>query len=125
MKNMNTGTLPSQVTDRRFIGRVEWFSERKGYGFIDWKEDKDVFVHRSAIQGQGHKVLNGGQRVEFGVKRTPKGPEAIDVIKLPRGAEQVVDRPTHKPQVKERQRDSDSERTTRASFVYSYTIQNR
>ena len=122
---MNTGTLPSQVTDRRFIGRVEWFSERKGYGFIDWKEDKDVFVHRSAIQGQGHKVLNGGQRVEFGVKRTPKGPEAIDVIKLPRGAEQVLDRPTHKPQVKERQRDSDSERTTRASFVYSYTIQNR
>ena len=122
---MSTGTLPSQVTDRRFIGRVEWFSERKGYGFIGWKEDKDVFVHRSAIQGQGHKVLNGGQRVEFGVKRTPKGPEAIDVIKLPRGAEQAVDCPTHKPQVKERRRDSDSARTTRASFVYSYTIQNR
>jgi CspA family cold shock protein len=125
MKNMSTGTLSSQVTDRGFIGRVEWFSKRKGYGFIGWKEDKDVFVHRSAIQGQGHKVLNGGQRVEFGVKRTPKGPEAIDVIKSPRGAKQAVDRPTHNPQLKERQRGSDSARTTRASFVYSYTIRKR
>jgi CspA family cold shock protein len=125
MKNMSTGTVTSQITDRRFIGRVEWFSERKGYGFIDWKEDKDVFVHRSAIQGQGHKVLNGGQRVEFGVKRTPQGLEAIDVIKLPKGAKQAVDRPTHNPQVKERQRGSHSARTTRASFVYSYTIQKR
>lgn len=122
---MSTGALPSRVTDRRFIGRVEWFSERKGYGFIDWKEGKDVFVHRSAIQGQGHKVLHGGQRVEFGVKRTPKGPEATNVIKLPRGAERAVDHPTHNPQAKERQRGSDSARTTRASFVYSYTIQKK
>jgi CspA family cold shock protein len=125
MKNMSTGTLSSQVTDRRFIGRVEWFSERKGYGFIDWKEDKDVFVHRSAIQGQGHKVLHGGQRVEFGVKRTPKGPEATDVIKLPGGAERAVDHHTHNPQAKKRPKGSDSVRARTGLFVYSYTIQSR
>ena len=131
MKNVGTEISPSQVAGQRFIGRVEWFSEPKGYGFIDWQEDKDVFVHRSAILGRG--ILQEGQRVEFGVKRTPKGPEAIDVIKLPRGAERAVDHPAHNPQVsrgqahrvKKRQRGSDSARTTRAPFVYSYTIQRR
>jgi len=118
---MSTRTLSSRVAGERFIGRVEWFSERKGYGFIGWQEDKDVFVHRSAIMG--HRILQEGQKVEFGVKRTPKGPEAIDVIKLPRGAERAVDHPTHTPQAKKRQRGSDSARTTRAPFVYSYTIQ--
>jgi CspA family cold shock protein len=67
---MTTETLASRVAGERFIGRVEWFSERKGYGFIDWQEDKDVFVHRSAILGQ--RILQEGQKVEFGVKRTPK-----------------------------------------------------
>jgi CspA family cold shock protein len=123
MKNMSTQILPSQVAGERFIGRVEWFSERKGYGFIDWQEDKDVFAHRSAILG--HRILQEGQKVEFGVKHTPKGPKATDVIKLPRGAERAVDHPKHSSQAKKRQRGSDSARTTRAPFVYSYTIQRR
>ena len=130
---MSTGTLPSQVAGERFIGRIEWFSERKGYGFIGWQGDKDVFVHRNAILDQGRKILQEGQRVEFGVRRTPKGPEAINVIELPRGTERVIDHPEHNPQVsrgqahrvKRRQRSSDSARTKTGPFVYSYTIQRR
>jgi len=133
MKNMSTGTLPSQVAGERFIGRIEWFSERKGYGFIGWQGDKDVFVHRNAILSQGRKILQEGQRVEFGVRRTPKGPEAINVIELPRGTERVIDHPEHNPQVsrgqahrvKRGQRNSDSARTKTGPFVYSYTIQRR
>jgi CspA family cold shock protein len=112
---------------------VKWFSERKGYGFIDWQEDKDVFVHRSAVLSQGCKILQEGQRVEFGIRHTPRGLEAMNVIELPKGAERVIDHPEHSPQisrgqehrVKRRQRGSDSARTTRAPFVYSYTIQRR
>jgi CspA family cold shock protein len=131
MKNTSTGTLPSQVAGDRFIGRVKWFSERKGYGFIDWQEDKDVFVHRSAILGQGCKVLQEGQRVEFGVRRAPKGPEAINLIELPKGVGRAVDHTKRNLQtssgqahrVKRHQRDSDSARTKTGLFVYSYTIQ--
>ncbi len=130
---MSTGTLPSQVAGERFIGRVEWFSERKGYGFIGWQGDKDVFVHRSAILSQGRKILREGQRVEFGVRRTPRGPEAINVIELPRRTVRVIDHPKHNPQiskgqahrVKRRQRGSDSAKTKTGLFVYSYTIQRR
>ena len=130
---MSTGTLPSQVAGERFIGRVKWFSERKGYGFIDWQGDKDVFVHRSAVLSEGHKILQKGQKVEFGVRHTPRGPEAINVIELPRGTERAIDHPEHNPQVlrgqahrvKRRQRSSDSARTKTGPFVYSYTIQGR
>jgi CspA family cold shock protein len=133
MKNMSTQILASQVGGERFIGRVEWFSERRGYGFIGWQEDKDVFVHRSAILGEGRQILHKGQRVEFAVKRTPRGPEATNVIELPIGVERVMDHPEHNPQiskgqghrVKRRQRGSDSARTKRGLFVYSYTIQRR
>ncbi len=127
---MNTGSAPSQVVEERFIGRVEWFSERKGYGFIGWQEDKDVFVHRSAILGRGRKILQEGQRVEFGVRRTPRGLKAINVIELPRRAERGIDNPKHNPQiskgqehrVRKRQGGSDSARTKTGAFVYSYTI---
>jgi len=130
---MNTGTLPSQLAGERFVGRVKWFSERKGYGFIDWQGDKDVFVHRSAVLSQGHKILQEGQRVEFGIRHTPQGPKATDVIELPRGVERAIDHPEHNPQVSRRQthrvnnrsRGSDSARTRTGLFVYSYTIQSR
>jgi CspA family cold shock protein len=133
MKNMTTDTSASQITGERFIGRVKWFSERKGYGFIGWQEDKDAFVHRNAILGQGRKILREGQRVEFGVRHTPRGPEAMNVIELARGAERAVDHPEHDPRVwsgqghrvKRRQRDSDSTRAKTELFVYSYTIQTR
>jgi CspA family cold shock protein len=131
MTNTNTGgSLPFQITGKRFIGQVEWFSKRKGYGFIGWQGDKDVFVHQSAVLRQGGKILQEGQRVEFGVRRTPRGPEAVNVMKLPKRAKQTTNHPEHNRQiskeqmrrVKRRQKGSDSKRTKTGPFVYSYTI---
>ena len=67
----------------RDFGTVQWFSRVKGYGFIrpDGQEE-DVFVHYSAIQGDGYRNLNEGQRVEFTMEDTPKGPQAVDVVGL-------------------------------------------
>jgi CspA family cold shock protein len=63
------------------MGTVQWFSRVKGYGFIRPDEqEEDVFVHYSAIRGEGYRNLNEGQRVEFTMEDTPKGPQAVDVI---------------------------------------------
>lgn len=63
----------------RIIGTVKWFNGSKGYGFIEREGGKDVFVHFSAIQSEGFKNLNEGQRVEFSVEDGPKGPQAANV----------------------------------------------
>ncbi|MBQ4469720.1 MAG: cold-shock protein [Synergistaceae bacterium] len=63
-------------------GTVKWFNESKGYGFITADEGKDVFVHFSAIQGEGFKTLNEGQKVSFDVVTGEKGPQAANVVKL-------------------------------------------
>lgn len=64
-------------------GVVKWFDERKGYGFISRKSgDGDIFVHHSAITGEGFKTLNEGDRVEFVVTQGQKGPAAGEVVKL-------------------------------------------
>ena len=63
-------------------GTVKWFSESKGYGFISRESGKDLFVHFSAIQSQGFRTLNEGDRVEFDVTEGPKGPQAENVSKL-------------------------------------------
>lgn len=61
-------------------GAVKWFSEAKGYGFIQPDSGgKDIFVHYSAIQSQGYKTLKEGARVEFVVETGPKGPQASEV----------------------------------------------
>ncbi|MHB1001563.1 MAG: cold-shock protein [Armatimonadota bacterium] len=60
-------------------GKVKWFSEAKGYGFIATDEGKDVFVHYSAIQGTGRRNLYEGQDVEFDITDGPKGPQAAEV----------------------------------------------
>lgn len=60
-------------------GKVKWFSEAKGYGFISTDEGKDIFVHFSAIRGTGRRNLYEGQDVEFEVVDGPKGPQASDV----------------------------------------------
>ena len=63
-------------------GKVKWFNDAKGYGFITPENGKDVFVHHTAIQGEGYKSLDEGQSVEFDVQQGQKGPEAINVVKL-------------------------------------------
>ncbi|MGV7221389.1 MAG: cold-shock protein [Nitrospinales bacterium] len=64
------------------VGKVKWFNNGKGYGFIETEEGKDVFVHFSAVQGEGYKTLNEGQSVEFEVSDGEKGPQANNVIVL-------------------------------------------
>lgn len=67
----------------RMTGIVKWFSRVKGYGFIEPDGgDKDVFVHYSSIVGEGYRNLDEGQRVEFRVEDTPKGPTALEVVGL-------------------------------------------
>ncbi|RKY33305.1 MAG: cold-shock protein [Candidatus Omnitrophota bacterium] len=63
-------------------GKVKWFSNQKGYGFITGEDGKDVFVHHSAILGEGYKTLEEGQEVEFEVTQGPKGEQATNVNKL-------------------------------------------
>ncbi|HLR10023.1 MAG TPA: cold-shock protein [Sporosarcina sp.] len=63
-------------------GTVKWFNAEKGFGFIEVEGEDDVFVHFSAIQGEGFKTLDEGQQVEFEVVEGERGPQAADVVKL-------------------------------------------
>jgi len=66
----------------RVTGTVKWFNGSKGYGFISREDGEDVFVHHSAIQAEGFRNLEEGQRVEFTVERDPKGLRAAQVVAL-------------------------------------------
>ena len=66
----------------RSTGKVKWFSQEKGYGFIQQDSGPDVFVHHSQIQASGFRTLNEGERVEFDVIEEPKGLKAQNVIRL-------------------------------------------
>lgn len=63
-------------------GKVKWFNEKKGFGFIENDEGGDVFVHFSAIQGEGFKTLYEGQRIRFDIEQGNKGPAAVNVQPL-------------------------------------------
>ena len=63
-------------------GKVKWFSNQKGYGFITPENGNDVFVHHSAIQGEGYMSLEEGSEVEFEITNGPKGEQATNVVKL-------------------------------------------
>lgn len=63
----------------RIQGTVKWFNGAKGYGFISRDSGEDVFVHYSAIQAEGFRKLEEGQRVEFEIEDSPKGPQAANV----------------------------------------------
>ena len=71
--------LEGMVLEYMSRGRVKWFNNEKGYGFIDYKENEDVFVHYSAIKQDGYKSLSEGQFVEFRLLETTKGYQALDV----------------------------------------------
>ena len=64
------------------IGTVKWFNAKKGFGFISDEEGNDVFAHFSALQMDGFKVLDEGDKVEFEVINGEKGPQAANVVKL-------------------------------------------
>jgi CspA family cold shock protein len=73
--------LPKEANtmSERISGTVKWFNGDKGFGFIEREGGKDVFVHFSAIQGDGFRNLQEGQKVEFNVEQGPKGPQATNV----------------------------------------------
>lgn len=70
------------MSEQRVIGTVKWFNDQKGYGFLAYEGGKDVFVHHSAIIAQGFRSLTEGDRVEFEIQDSPKGPAAANVRKL-------------------------------------------
>lgn len=63
-------------------GTVKWFNDSKGFGFIEQEDGEDVFVHFSAVQGDGFKTLSEGDRVEFEIQQGPKGLQAANVMKV-------------------------------------------
>jgi len=61
-------------------GKVKWFDDAKGYGFIERADGEDVFVHYSSIVGEGYRSLTEGSEVEFDIEEDPKGPRAANVV---------------------------------------------
>ncbi|MCB0071884.1 MAG: cold-shock protein [Caldilineaceae bacterium] len=70
------------MSEQRVTGTVKWFNDAKGFGFLSREGGKDVFVHYSAIQSDGFRSLAEGDRVEFGVEDGPKGPAAVNVVRI-------------------------------------------
>lgn len=64
------------------MGKVKWFNNAKGYGFIERETGEDVFVHHTAIQSEGYKTLSEGETVNFSVISGPKGLQATEVVKV-------------------------------------------
>jgi cold shock protein len=78
---MKPGCLwPKKGSSSVASGKVKWFNEARGFGFIERKDGQDIFVHYSAIRADGFKTLAPGQEVEFDVYEGPKGPEAQNVM---------------------------------------------
>jgi CspA family cold shock protein len=80
------------MEEQRITGTVKWFSDRKGYGFIEREEGKDVFVHFSGIRPGGPRSLYEGDKVEFAVDEDQRGPRAADLIVLESAPRQPSDR---------------------------------
>jgi len=74
--------VETEVVQGKFEGKVKWFSDQKGYGFILREESPDVFVHHSAIQMEGFRTLRQGEDVAYELLQSPKGLQAINVMRL-------------------------------------------
>lgn len=72
------------MSEERVTGTVKWFNAQKGFGFIERQGGPDVFVHQSAIQGEGYRELVEGEKVEFIITQGEKGPQASRVVRLGR-----------------------------------------
>ena len=72
----------SEGENGKVTGQVKWFNNAKGYGFIGREDGNDVFVHYSAITGDGYRTLQEGETVEFEIVQGQKGPQAANVVKL-------------------------------------------
>ena len=70
------------MSEERIQGTVKWFNSQKGFGFIEREGGPDVFVHYSAIAGNGYRNLEENERVEFSITDGPKGPQASEVVRL-------------------------------------------
>lgn len=71
--------IKESAAEVAMTGRIKWFSDQKGFGFIEVEGGKDVFVHHSSIQGEGFKSLREDDQVEFEISQGPKGPQATNV----------------------------------------------
>jgi CspA family cold shock protein len=78
--------VKEEVMSMATRGKVKWFNETKGFGFIEKEDGGDVFVHFSEIEGEGYKTLTEGEEVTFDVVDSPKGPKAAHVVKLHQAA---------------------------------------
>ena len=70
------------AVEQRQVGKVKWFNDQKGYGFIAREEAPDVFVHHSAIQMEGFRTLREGESVSYELKDSDKGPQAVNVNRV-------------------------------------------
>lgn len=70
------------AVEQRQVGKVKWFNDQKGYGFIAREEASDVFVHHSAIQMEGFRTLREGESVSYELKDSDKGPQAVNVNRV-------------------------------------------
>ena len=68
------------MMDTMMMGKVKWFNDAKGYGFIEMEQGRDVFVHYSVIEADGYRSLQEGQQVHFSLERGPKGEHAVRVV---------------------------------------------